>query len=538
LSAESPGLSDGTERGILRPPLLLATFFREIIMLGCPFLLAVNFSGARARRWWFDQKTGWHALKHQLAMPTLQMPGLQQCGCLRRGASRSTLTVGVIEHARATNARLSKRLRVDVAVWTLLVLMANLSVSTSTVESAEFSAGAAVVSISPRQPLPVSGGLGIPKPSSERRGDLTARAMVLRSGETTIGIVSLDLLGFPSVLCDRVRQRVTEIPPQNILIGSTHTHSAPDCYAFPDGRGGHTGDLEYIDSVCVKTAEALQAAYRSLQPARLRVATGITEGRIAYNYYAPDLYDRRMSVLQAVSADDKPIVTLVNFAVHPEVLGNDVGIISPDLVGPLCEKLEADVGGIAMFMNGAQGGMITADNRKLDELKDPVRGYWNDARTWDECLRIGQLMASEAQRIVAPAALQTDPVVRCQAMTVSFPVDSPLLWQVILGSPLKYPAQPDRTIRTQVNLLTIGNAQVLTIPGEAMPNIGFYLKRKMTGEHNLLFGLTNDAFGYILTKVDFQSFPRYDYVSRTSLGEYTGEILIEHALRLIEQSSP
>ncbi len=44
----------------------------------------------------------------------------------------------------------------------------------------------------------------------------------------------------------------------------------------------------------------------------------------------------------------------------------------------------------------------------------------------------------------------------------------------------------------------------------------------------MLFGLTNDAFGYILTKVDFNSFKRYEYVSRTSLGEMTGEILIEN----------
>jgi hypothetical protein len=87
----------------------------------------------------------------------------------------------------------------------------------------------------------------------------------------------------------------------------------------------------------------------------------------------------------------------------------------------------------------------------------------------------------------------------------------------------------------QVNLLTIGNAQVLTIPGEALPNIGFYLKRKMKGEQNFLFGLTNDAFGYILTKVDYESFDRYSYVSRTSLGEMTGEILIENALQMIEQ---
>ena len=27
---------------------------------------------------------------------------------------------------------------------------------------------------------------------------------------------------------------------------------------------------------------------------------------------------------------------------HPEVLGNGLGLVSPDLVGPLCDKLEAD----------------------------------------------------------------------------------------------------------------------------------------------------------------------------------------------------
>jgi hypothetical protein len=60
----------------------------------------------------------------------------------------------------------------------------------------------------------------------------------------------------------------------------------------------------------------------------------------------------------------------------------------------------------------------------------------------------------------------------------------------------------------------------------------------MRGAHNLLFGLTNDAFGYILTKVDFHSFPRYDYVSRTSLGEMTGEILIEKWMELVRTSPP
>ena len=101
------------------------------------------------------------------------------------------------------------------------------------------------------------------------------------------------------------------------------------------------------------------------------------------------------------------------------------------------------------------------------------------------------------------------------------------------GSPLGYPKSERREIATTLNLVNLGNTQMLTIPGEALPNIGYYLKRHMKGDHNLLLGLTNDAFGYILTRVDWGSFKRYDYISRTCLGEQTGEILIAEALKLI-----
>jgi hypothetical protein len=401
---------------------------------------------------------------------------------------------------------------------------------------AELRVGAAVRVITPDPLLPVSGGMGKPNPAREKRGDLTARALVLRKGDVTVAVVALDVIGFPSVLGDRVRKRVDRIPAENILIGSTHTHSAPDCYAFPDGEGGHTGDLAYMDSVCNKAAEAVNEAIDRLQPARIKVATGEARGKIAYNYYAPDLYDRRMSVIRAVGPRGETIATLVNYAIHPEVLGNNVGILSPDLIGPLCAKVEEQAGGIALFMNGAQGGMVTADNRDLDRPRDARRAVWDDTRRWEECLRIGHLMADEARRLIEDAPVQEDPTLFCDSIAVRFPVESKAMWDVVVGSPLKYPHNDDRSITARINLVHIGNAQILTIPGEALPNIGFYLKRRMRGEHNLLFGLTNDAFGYILTKVDFQGFPRYDYVSRTSLGEMTGEILIEKALEFINKS--
>jgi hypothetical protein len=110
------------------------------------------------------------------------------------------------------------------------------------------------------------------------------------------------------------------------------------------------------------------------------------------------------------------------------------------------------------------------------------------------------------------------------------------MWQVVTLSPLRYPHGKDKTVQARITLVNLGDTQILTVPGEALPNIGFFVKRKMRGKNNLLFGLTNEAFGYILTEVDFHSFPRYEYVSRTSLGEQTGPILIKKWLEMIKSS--
>lgn len=396
---------------------------------------------------------------------------------------------------------------------------------------ADFRSGAAVRAITPEPLLPVSGGVGPAKPTREKRGDLTVRALVLEGGGVRAAIVGADLLGFPSQLGNRVRRRVEGIPPENIIITATHTHSAPDVYGFPgeDGRPGC--DMEYIELVCARMAEAIQEAASRLRPARVRIATGEARGRIAYNYYAPDLYDPRCSVIQPVGVDGKAIATLVNYAIHPEVLGNSRGILSPDLCGPLYDRIEARGGGTAIFVNGALGGMVTADNR---DPSDPSGK--RQLGTWEECVRIGELLADEALRIVAGAPLVADPALHSAAATVSFPVDSPLLKGLVDFSPILSEMRRDGDrVETRVNILNLADAQILTIPGEALPNVGYYLKRKMHGRHNLLFGLGNDAFGYLMTKVDWGSFQRYEYISRTCLGETAGEIFIEEALRLADR---
>jgi hypothetical protein len=391
--------------------------------------------------------------------------------------------------------------------------------------SAAFRAGISVRNVTPEPLLPVSGGVGPSHPVTRKQGDLTVRALVFEDGTNRVAIVSADFLGFPAALGDKVRAGVKGIPAQNILIGATHTHSAPDCYGFPDGKGGTSSDPNYLATVCAKMIEAINEAVTKLQPAQLKIATGEAKGKIAYNYYAEQLYDPRCNVIQALDESGRPFATLVNYAVHPEVLGNDVGICSPDLIGPLYDRIAEQGGGTGIFMNGAQGGMITADNRTKEG---------RDSRTWEECRRIGHLLAEESLRIVKDAAVQSSPSLFCAARPVSLPVDSPLMRALLKELP-NSPGRDAESLATQVNVLNLGNAQILTIPGEALPNIGFYLKRKMHGQHNLLFGLTNDAFGYILTKEDFDSFKRYAYITRTSLGERTGEIFVNEALKFVNE---
>src|SRR5689334_23881421 len=111
---------------------------------------------------------------------------------------------------------------------------------------AQFRAGAALRVITPDPLLPVSGGIGTPKPSKEKRGDLFVRAIVFEKNGTKVAIVSVDNLGWPSVLGDQARALVKGIPAQNILIGATHTHSAPDAYGFPDETGKSYADLAYL----------------------------------------------------------------------------------------------------------------------------------------------------------------------------------------------------------------------------------------------------------------------------------------------------
>ena len=148
-------------------------------------------------------------------------------------------------------------------------------------------------------------------------------------------------------------------------------------------------------------------------------------------------------------------------------------------------------------------------------------------------------MADEAMRIISSAPVQDNPDIFIAAYDIEFPVESPAMQHVMKNSPVFDRAAFNNdfsVISTRLNLMNIGTAQVVTVPGEELPNIGFYVKRHMKTDQPFIFGLTNDAFGYLLVKEDYNSFKRYRYITRTSLGEMTGDIYTKEIIKLIEQS--
>jgi len=413
-----------------------------------------------------------------------------------------------------------------------------LMVFAGNIHAQTFKAGAAMRNITPDHLIPISGGMGTPVMPTGKMGELTVRALVLEKGKTRVAIVSVDNIGWPAYLGDRSRKLIKGIAPENILIGATHAHSCPDAYGFTDEKGNTGADLKYLDWCVTQLADAVNEAVSKLEPASLKTTVDQAKGKIAYNYYAPELYDKRMGVIQAIAVSGKnagkPIATLVNYATHPEILGTGQKTMSPDLCGPLYDRIESKVGGMAIFMNSAQGGMVTADTRI-----DPKVNDGKENNNWDECIRIGNLMADEALRIITPVQAQENADVYCASKTITFPIESEAMRFVFKHSPLAAEAARNddfSSVSTRLNLLNVGKVQIITIPGEALPNIGFYVKRKMKSDQPMLFGLTNDAFGYMLTKEDFGGFERYKYVCRTSLGEMTGSIYEDEAIKFINES--
>jgi len=99
-----------------------------------------------------------------------------------------------------------------------------------------FYAGAARRVVTPNPLLPVSSGADACRPAEKQQGELELRVLVVASDETRAAIASVPFLGFPSRLCERVREKVTAIPRNStiraVILSSVSRQTQPAVRAY------------------------------------------------------------------------------------------------------------------------------------------------------------------------------------------------------------------------------------------------------------------------------------------------------------------
>ena len=219
---------------------------------------------------------------------------------------------------------------------------------------------------------------------------LLATAVAFDNGEARVVVMSIDIIGFNQVLMNRARAAVAkavDTDPKAVFIACTHTHLGP-CTA---DAFGNTHNPEYVDWFVKKLADAAVLAVQDLAPAKLSYTRGqvkdvafirrykMKDGSYRTNpgWLNPDVDhplgtpDENSSLL-IIKRENAPEIGIVNFQVHPDVIGGrTISADYPKFVRDTYETLIPN--SRCMYINGAQGDTNHIDIR-LSEDKCR-RGY-------------------------------------------------------------------------------------------------------------------------------------------------------------------
>ncbi len=234
-----------------------------------------------------------------------------------------------------------------------------------------FRAGVATVDISPTEfPRIIAG--GFLEGRGERLADkLFVRSFVLDDGKMKIAFAIVDTCMMEQSLIDEAKGIAAKqcgIPVDRMMVSATHTHSAPAAM----GCLGTRKDTVYAKFLTPKIAEAIVAADKALQPARIGwgsfddwehthnrrwirlpgkevvdpfgEATGranMHPGYLSKDVVGPsDPVDPQLSVIALQTLDGKPLGVLANYSQH--YFGT--APVSADYFGLFCKHLAAKMG--------------------------------------------------------------------------------------------------------------------------------------------------------------------------------------------------
>ena len=299
-------------------------------------------------------------------------------------------------------------------------------------EPAQLLAGTAKVEITPTADQAVNL-VGQPL---QLRDPLFARALVLKSPQTTVAIVSVDLIVFASKKV--IDEAKAKWGVDHIILCATHTHAAPAPRgmiikppAAPDWTRSPKAPAEVIDwpglsadpwyaATEAKVIAAIGQAMQNLFPARLAGGKGpfesaymahnrrlVRAGIVSPMWENPDRrptkpVDPTVGVIRIEDMTGKPRAFAVQYACHPVALMG-AGVVSRDYPGAMVDHIEQELGPdcMAMFLQGASGDLDPYD---LHNLRGENR--FNIAKQAGISLAKGALQIAAQLKPLASTAIQ------------------------------------------------------------------------------------------------------------------------------------
>ncbi len=368
--------------------------------------------------------------------------------------------------------------------------------------------------------------------------DLYAVAAVVDDGEHRIGLVALDSIGVFHDQAVAVRRSVPSSARLDyVIVASTHNHSTPDLMGIwgpSDYRSGI--DPGYREQVVAAAAAALQDAVAALRPARLSLAEiPLDPPGLVADSRDPQVFDATVRLMHFTAPDGATIGSIVNWADHPETPWADNTELTADFPGYLRAALEkgvavggrqveAGVGGIHLYVNGAIGGLMTTNPET--HVADPYDGRTYAAPSHDKARAVGRRLAAAVLPVLREnrGIAQAAPRLGIAARTLELRIDNPL-FRVGAGIGLFKRGQPHLNhIRSEVCVATLGDASLACVPGELYPEIANggivrptgadfdvepvevpAIRAFMPGRVKFLVGLANDEVGYIIPKSEWDN---------------------------------
>ncbi len=403
--------------------------------------------------------------------------------------------------------------------------------------------------------------------------DLWARTVVFGNQTLHVAVVVIDAIGFMMDDVIDVRQMVPkDWGVDHVIVVSTHDHEAPDLLGLWGANPTHTGiNSVYMRFVKEQMVKSIDLARQNLQPATLRmirlpdVTNGLRDSR------PPTVTDPDVYVLQFLKPQTRePIATLVNWANHPEALGSKNLLITSDFPHYVRAGIEKGlvyngqvrqpgIGGVAIYLNGAIGGLMTP----LDtQAKDPILKEEFQAPTFEKARAIGYTLAQKVLQAAENGVWieNLHPNVYIWVKSIRLPFRNTYFRLGSLLGVIDRGMTGWMKLRSEIDLLVLGDAWILTIPGEIYPEIvnggvenppgaDFTMKpfevppirKLMEGKLQLIWGLANDEIGYIIPKSEWDEKPPYLYNRKkrlygevNSLGPETGPVLYKAIRRLLQ----